>query len=48
MWDIPMETAATALPRDMSCAYCGHVLHVYVECGDGCDCVRHPLPGTAA
>ena len=48
MYDIPAETTTTPVPHDMACAYCGHGLHVYLECGDGCDCTPHLMPGTAA
>jgi hypothetical protein len=48
MYDIPAESAPTPVPHDMSCAHCGHGLHVYLECGDGCDCTPHLMPGTAA
>ena len=38
----------TPVPHDMSCAHCGHGLHVYLVCGDGCDCGPQTMPGTAA
>ncbi len=38
----------TPLPHDMSCACCGHGLHVHLGCGDGCDCGPQVMPGTAA
>lgn len=48
MWDTPTQTTPTTVPHDMSCAHCGHGLHVYLVCGDGCDCVPQDMPGTAA
>jgi hypothetical protein len=45
MWDEPANTTQTTIPRDMSCARCGHALHVYLPCGDGCDCDPQDLPG---
>ena len=47
MWDVPEHSKPTPLPHDMSCTHCGHALHVYLECGDGCDCAPHVLPGAA-
>ena len=32
MYDIPAETPPTPVPHDMSCAHCGHGLHVHLEC----------------
>jgi hypothetical protein len=36
------------VPHDMSCACCGHGLHVHLGCGDECDCGPQIMPGTAA
>ncbi len=36
------------VPHDMSCTQCGHGLHVYLVCGDGCHCGPQLMPGTAA
>jgi len=38
----------TPVPHDMSCARCQHGLHVYLACGDGCQCSPQTMPGTAA
>ena len=53
MWDTVQiaptaQTASAGLSRDMACAYCGHSLHVFLDCGNGCDCEPHALPGDAA
>ena len=42
------DVTRTPVPHDMSCAYCEHGLHVYLVCGDGCDCGPQTMPGTAA
>ena len=38
MWDT-VQTNGEHLTHDMPCPHCGHALHTYLECGDGCDCV---------
>lgn len=38
----------TPLSHDMSCLRCGHGLHVYLGCGDGCACGPQAMPGVAA
>ena len=48
MWDTPTDTTPTPVSHDMSCGHCGHGLHVYLECGDGCACVPRLMPGAAA
>ncbi len=45
---ITSDVSRTPVPHDMSCACCGHGLHVYLGCGDGCDCGPQIMPGTAA
>ena len=42
------DASPTPVPHDMSCACCGHGLHVYLGCGDGCECGPQIMPGTAA
>ena len=44
----PSHATRPPLPHDMSCAHCGHGLHVYLGCGGGCDCGPQIMPGTAA
>ena len=41
MWDTveSQEHRSVHLSHDMPCPQCGHALHTYLECGDGCDCV---------
>jgi hypothetical protein len=43
MWENDKEEEC--LPHDMSCGRCGHALHTYLSCGDGCDCPPTELPG---
>ena len=38
MWDT-VETNSVHLSHDMPCPQCGHPLHIYLPCGDSCDCV---------
>ena len=44
----PLRRHANTINHDMSCAQCRHGLHVYLVCGDGCDCGPQIMPGTAA
>jgi hypothetical protein len=37
MWDT-VETLSEHLSHDRPCPHCGHAIHVYLACGDGCDC----------
>jgi hypothetical protein len=32
----------------MLCLYCGHALHVYLACGDDCECGPQEMPGLAS
>lgn len=41
-----MQIPTQHLSHDMPCQCCGHALHVYLSCGDGCDCPPTLLPGT--
>jgi hypothetical protein len=44
MWDT-VETNETHLSHDMPCVRCGHALHTFLACGDGCDCEPALMPG---
>ena len=44
MWDT-VQSTTMVLSHDMPCAHCGHALHVYLACGDGCDCAPQVMPG---
>lgn len=46
--DTSSETTPTAVFHNMSCAHCGHGLHIYLECRDRCDCAPQLVPGAAA
>lgn len=35
------------LSHDRPCQRCGHALHTYLACGDGCDCPPVALPNPA-
>jgi hypothetical protein len=52
MWDTVAEThqhgPVEHLSHDMPCQSCGHALHTFLACGDGCDCGARLLPGAAA
>ena len=47
MWDTVQE-ATEHLSHDRPCVACGHALHIYLACGDGCDCQPALAPGHAA
>jgi hypothetical protein len=41
VWDTAteaIETVRAHLSHDMPCPRCGHAPHVYLACGDDCDC----------
>jgi hypothetical protein len=44
MWDT-VQTNETHLSHDMPCQRCGHPLHRFLSCGDGCDCRPAAMPG---
>ena len=44
MWDTVQEQSVH-LSHDRPCQHCGHALHVYLACGDGCDCEPSRQPG---
>lgn len=35
------------LSHDRPCQRCGHAIHTYLACGDGCDCPPVALPNSA-
>ena len=37
MWDT-VQTNERHLSHDMPCLRCGHAMHTFLSCGDGCDC----------
>ena len=47
MWDT-VQTSTVCLSHDMPCQACGHAMHTYLACGDGCDCQPASMPGSAA
>jgi hypothetical protein len=47
MWDT-VQTNETHLSHDMPCQRCGHALHRFLSCGDGCDCKPSSMPGEQA
>jgi hypothetical protein len=36
---------AGPLSHDTPCVRCGHAAHLFMPCGDGCDCEPTPMPG---
>jgi hypothetical protein len=46
MWENDQHPPVV-LSHDMLCLYCGHALHVYLTCGDDCECGPHEMPGYA-
>lgn len=47
MWDT-VQTSADHLSHDMPCQRCGHAVHTFLSCGDGCDCRPTEMPGESA
>jgi len=45
MWDT-VETSTLHLSHDLLCPRCGHGMHTYLECGDGCACRPVVMPGS--
>ena len=44
MWDT-VQTSDTHLSHDMPCQRCGHALHTFLGCDDGCECRPALMPG---
>ena len=44
MWDT-VQANDTHLSHDMPCQRCGHALHTFLGCDDGCDCQPALMPG---
>jgi hypothetical protein len=45
MWDT-VETSPAHLSHDLPCPRCGHGIHTFLSCGDGCECRPVVLPGS--
>ncbi len=45
MWDT-VASSAEHLSHDPLCPRCGHGLHTFMACGDGCDCRPVGMPGS--
>lgn len=43
-----MTALTMPLSHDLPCPHCGHGVHTYLPCGDGCACPPVQLPGAAA
>jgi hypothetical protein len=51
MWDTVQTTGHNTGPHlshDLPCPACGHAVHTYLPCDDGCDCPPTVMPGTVA
>lgn len=46
MWDTA-QTNTVHLSHDLPCPHCGHEVHIYLSCVEGCDCPPVSLPGAA-
>ena len=51
MWDTVIHTpgeytATEHLTHDLPCTSCGHAVHTYLPCGDGCACPPVIMPGS--
>jgi hypothetical protein len=38
MWEIPQNSSSSRLSYDAACLRCGHAVHVFHSCSDGCGC----------
>ena len=47
MWDT-VETSTVHLSHDLLCPRCGHGIHTFLSCGDGCECRPVVMPGSRA
>jgi hypothetical protein len=47
MWDT-VETTTQLITHDMPCPLCGHAMHTFLACDDGCDCRPQAMPGALA
>jgi hypothetical protein len=45
MWDT-VETTTMVLSHDLPCPRCGHGMHTFLACGDGCECGPVVMPGS--
>jgi hypothetical protein len=45
MWDT-VETTTMLLSHDPLCPRCGHAVHTFLACGDGCECQPVVMPGS--
>jgi hypothetical protein len=54
MWDTANDTTVGPyaltehLTHDLPCTSCGHAVHTFLPCGDGCACPPVVLPGSLA
>jgi hypothetical protein len=44
MYDTVLNDS-THLSHDMLCQRCGHGVHTFLSCSDGCDCKPTVMPG---
>jgi hypothetical protein len=47
VWEIPDEKSDDAEPltHEMPCPRCGHPPHLFLACGDDCECEPDGMPG---
>jgi len=49
MWTQTRTTTNVAhLSHDLPCQSCGHGIHTFLPCGDGCECPPVLMPGQVA
>jgi hypothetical protein len=46
MWD-SVTDSEHHLSHDLPCPRCGHAVHTYLACDEGCDCAPCEMPGTS-
>ena len=47
MWAF-VQINSLHLSHDLPCQRCGHPAHIYLACGDECDCKPTLMPGAVA
>ncbi|MEZ0580481.1 hypothetical protein [Nocardioides sp. MH1] len=49
MWEQTLTmTQVDHLSHDLPCQRCGHGVHTFLPCDDGCDCPPVVMPGEVA
>ena len=46
MWDSVSNDDEQHLSHDLPCPRCGHGVHTFLACDEGCDCAPCVMPGS--